>query len=80
MGDISFISLTKLIDSILALADKKTEIILLYKPQFEVGSENLRKTGVPKSEAIVTKNFTEFQEFLREKGVLIKKTSLSSLV
>ena len=80
VGDISFISLTKLIDSILVLADSTTEIILLYKPQFEVGSENLRKTGVPKSEAIVTKKFTEFQKFLREKGVLIKKTSLSSLV
>ncbi len=44
VGDISFVSLTKLMDSILALARPKTEIILLYKPQFEVGSENLRKT------------------------------------
>ncbi|OIP54066.1 hypothetical protein AUK10_01665 [Candidatus Gracilibacteria bacterium CG2_30_37_12] len=80
VGDISFISLMKLIDSILALADNKTEIIILYKPQFEVGSEHLRKTGVPKSEAIVTKRFAEFQELLREKGVLIKKISLSSLI
>lgn len=67
VGDISFISLTKLVDSILSLAKEKTEIVLLYKPQFEVGSENLRKTGVPKSEAIVDKCFREFQTFLREK-------------
>ncbi len=80
VGDISFISLTKLIDSILALADNTTEIILLYKPQFEVGSENLRKTGVPKSGVIIAKKFTEFQEFLREKQVIIKKISLSSLI
>lgn len=64
VGDISFVSLTKLMDSILALANLTTQIILLYKPQFEVGSENLRKTGVPKSKTIVEKSFREFQEFL----------------
>lgn len=67
VGDISFISLTKLTDSILALAGQETEMILLYKPQFEVGSENLRKTGVPKSEAVVQKKFKEFQGFLIQK-------------
>lgn len=67
VGDISFISLTKLMDSILALASAETEIILLYKPQFEVGKENLRKTGVPKTDAIVQKKFAEFQDFLRAK-------------
>ena len=67
VGDISFISLTKLIDSILLLASIQTEIILLYKPQFEVGSENLRKTGVPKSELITRKYFREFQELLSQK-------------
>lgn len=64
VGDISFISLRKLMDSILSLAGPRTEMFLLYKPQFEVGSLNLRKTGVPKSEAIVEKNFHEFQSFL----------------
>lgn len=77
--DISFISLMKLMDSILALANPETEIILLYKPQFEVGSENLRKTGVPKSEAIVEKKFREFQDFLRDKWTTIKKISPSAL-
>jgi len=79
VGDISFVSLTKLIDPILVLADGKTEIILLYKPQFEVGRENLRKTGVPKSEAVVAKKFQEFQELLTMKEVTIKKISPSSL-
>jgi 23S rRNA (cytidine1920-2'-O)/16S rRNA (cytidine1409-2'-O)-methyltransferase len=79
VGDISFISLTKLIDPILMLADSETEIILLYKPQFEVGRENLRKTGVPKSEAIVLRKFQEFQEFLITKGVTIKKIAPSAI-
>jgi 23S rRNA (cytidine1920-2'-O)/16S rRNA (cytidine1409-2'-O)-methyltransferase len=67
VGDISFISLTKLMDTILRLASTQTDIILLYKPQFEVGSENLRKTGVPKSEFITRKYFQEFQELLSVK-------------
>ena len=79
VGDISFISLTKLMDSILSLAvaprasgdesrfSSFAEILLLYKPQFEVGPENLRKTGVPKSEAIVEKTFREFQSSLLER-------------
>jgi 23S rRNA (cytidine1920-2'-O)/16S rRNA (cytidine1409-2'-O)-methyltransferase len=79
VGDISFVSLTKLMDSILSLANNHTEIILLYKPQFEVGPENLRKTWVPKSEIIVKKYFQEFQEFLVEKWVSIKKISPSAI-
>lgn len=79
VGDISFISLTKLIDSILTLADEHTEIILLYKPQFEVGRENLRKTGVPKSEAIVLQKFQEFQNLLITKGMTIKKIAPSAI-
>lgn len=79
VGDISFISLTKLTDSILALADVRTEIMLLYKPQFEVGSENLRKTGVPKSEVVVERKFQEFQTFLGTKGVEIRHMSLSAI-
>lgn len=79
VGDISFISLTKIMDSILSLADTRTEMILLYKPQFEVGSENLRKTGVPKSEVIVEKKFREFQEFLRLRRVETTYISLSTI-
>lgn len=67
VGDISFISLTKLMDSILSLAHQSTEIILLYKPQFEVGAENLRKTGVPKTDLIVERKFKEFQGILDDK-------------
>lgn len=42
--DASFISLSSIIDSISLVSDIHTDIILLYKPQFEVGRENLRHT------------------------------------
>jgi len=67
------------LNSILALASDDTEIILLYKPQFEVGRENLRKTGVPRSEAIVERKFQEFQDLFIIKGVTIKKIALSAI-
>ncbi|MBD3807274.1 MAG: TlyA family RNA methyltransferase [Epsilonproteobacteria bacterium] len=35
--DVSFISLLEIINSIDCLADKNADIVLLYKPQFEVG-------------------------------------------
>jgi 23S rRNA (cytidine1920-2'-O)/16S rRNA (cytidine1409-2'-O)-methyltransferase len=62
--DASFISLSEIIDSILSLARDITKIILLYKPQFEVGRENLRHTGVPKDLKIVEQKMKQFEELL----------------
>lgn len=56
--DASFISLSQILDAILVHAEKSTEIILLFKPQFEVGKKNLRKTGVPKDEKSILEVMT----------------------
>jgi 23S rRNA (cytidine1920-2'-O)/16S rRNA (cytidine1409-2'-O)-methyltransferase len=65
--DASFISLLDIIDAILSLAGEHTEIILLYKPQFEVGAKNLRKTGVPKNEKCILESMKRFESYLSEK-------------
>lgn len=44
--DVSFISLSIVLPEALRLTLKKSDIIALIKPQFEVGKENLPKTGV----------------------------------
>lgn len=62
--DASFISLYEIFDAISSLADSHTKIILLYKPQFEVWRENLRKTGVPKNLKIVEQKMKSFEDFL----------------
>lgn len=62
--DVSFISLRDIIDSIKRFSDHTTHIFLLFKPQFEVGRENLRKTGVPKSEMIILDAISGFEVFL----------------
>lgn len=44
--DVSFISLTKLLESLWNLLTTPKEIILLVKPQFEVGREKVGKKGI----------------------------------
>ncbi len=64
--DASFISLLDILPSILSFADDHTAIILLYKPQFEVGKAHLRKTGVPKDEKVIQNAMHAFEESLSE--------------
>ena len=46
VGDLSFISLTKVLPAITRLGARGTTAILLVKPQFEVGKEAVGKGGV----------------------------------
>ncbi|BFM40033.1 TlyA family RNA methyltransferase [Synechocystis sp. LKSZ1] len=47
--DLSFISLTKVMDSLWSLLQSPREVILLVKPQFEVGKSKVGKKGVVRS-------------------------------
>lgn len=60
--DASFISLGLLLESIIHLANGDTDIILLFKPQFEVGKQFLSKNGVPKDEKEVERAMKKFEE------------------
>ncbi|MFZ2255859.1 MAG: SAM-dependent methyltransferase [Patescibacteria group bacterium] len=62
--DVSFISLREIVPVLARFVHENTDIYVLYKPQFEVGKTNLRKTGVPKDDKIIQKSLREFQEFL----------------
>lgn len=78
--DASFISLTLIIDAMMALSNSETKMILLYKPQFEVGKSNLRKTGVPKDMKVVEAKMIEFEELLVLRNIGIIKKEKSSLI
>ncbi|MCS5498879.1 TlyA family RNA methyltransferase [Cnuibacter physcomitrellae] len=43
VGDLSFISLTQLLEPLLALATPHADLVLLVKPQFEVGRTGVRE-------------------------------------
>lgn len=46
VSDVSFISLTLVIPVIARIAEKDADVVLLVKPQFEVGKGNLGKGGI----------------------------------
>jgi 23S rRNA (cytidine1920-2'-O)/16S rRNA (cytidine1409-2'-O)-methyltransferase len=78
--DASFISLTQIFDPILSHAETSTDMILLFKPQFEVGRENLRKTGVPKDEKCITIAMERFEEMINERNCMILGKEKSCLI
>ena len=62
--DVSFISITTILLKLQEF-DDNFNIILLYKPQFEVGRANLNKHGLVKSNKILKDNLKIFIDFLR---------------
>ena len=44
--DVSFVSLVKIIDAPAALCERGAQAVLLIKPQFEVGRDNIGKGGI----------------------------------
>jgi 23S rRNA (cytidine1920-2'-O)/16S rRNA (cytidine1409-2'-O)-methyltransferase len=46
VGDLSFISLRLVLDALIAVVDEAGDMVLMVKPQFEVGKERLGKGGV----------------------------------
>ena len=77
--DVSFISLRKIVPDLRRISNKNTQLILLFKPQFEVGKEHLRKTGVPKDEKITKRALDDFLLFAKTSGFTIRKVSASTL-
>ena len=46
VGDLSFISLTLVLDALIGVTRPDGDLVLMVKPQFEVGKERLGKGGV----------------------------------
>jgi 23S rRNA (cytidine1920-2'-O)/16S rRNA (cytidine1409-2'-O)-methyltransferase len=78
--DVSFISLREIVPVLPRFAKADTDIYLLYKPQFEVWKNNLRKTWVPRDEKIVAKTLTEFQGFLMTSGYRVRHLMKAAVV
>lgn len=77
--DVSFLSLSKIIDNLIGLSGIGTHMILLFKPQFEVGKANMKKTWLPKNEWVVLVALDKFKRLCKEKWLKIKKISESTL-
>ncbi len=66
--DASFISLTLVLPSALALAKPGAQLVALIKPQFEVGKGRVGKGGVVKDEALHEEVCQQIQAFLAASG------------
>lgn len=71
VADLSFIPLTSVLDTIIALGSKRTQFFLLIKPQFEVGKGKTKK-GIVKEDSLV-------KEILTKYAVLTKQKEMSSI-
>jgi 23S rRNA (cytidine1920-2'-O)/16S rRNA (cytidine1409-2'-O)-methyltransferase len=66
--DVSFISLVHIIPELPRFSDDNTRIILLIKPQFEVGKEFLNKQGIVTSDQAVQDCIQKIKNTLHEFG------------
>jgi len=67
--DVSFISILKITDDIDRLSGKGTDIIILYKPQFEVGKDVKRDSkGVVQDVDTIARRKEEFEDEVKKLG------------
>ena len=78
--DVSFISILKITDDIDRLAHEGTDIVLLYKPQFEVGKDVKRDSkGVVQDLDAIARRKEEFEAEVVKLGWSLKYQALSQV-
>jgi len=77
--DVSFISLTKALPRALALAAPGADLVVLVKPQFEVGPAGVGKGGVVKDEAARARALADAQAFLAAAGWTVNDSAPSPI-
>lgn len=77
--DASFISMEKVLPVALALAAPGAELVTLFKPQFEVGRENVGKGGIVKDQAAVSSAKEKARAFLARAGWPVEAEMVSPI-
>ena len=70
--DLSFISITKVLENCSKLISKNAECVLLIKPQFEADREDIEKGGVVKDEKVRKKVIEKIETFCASIGFISK--------
>ncbi len=69
--DLSFISLKLVAHNIAKLLKNNGELVLLVKPQFEVGKEGIGKNGIVKDLDLVDKTLKELERYFESINILL---------
>lgn len=77
--DVSFISIRNIIDTLISF-NEDFKIILLFKPQFEVGPAKLNKNGVVKKKEYLVEAINDFLSYLKKNGLHVINASYSPIL
>jgi 23S rRNA (cytidine1920-2'-O)/16S rRNA (cytidine1409-2'-O)-methyltransferase len=73
VADVSFISLREILPSVAKLVDKKSQLVMMVKPQFEASQSSLKHKGVIKNDKMRRDILNDFEMWARQKFVIIDK-------
>jgi len=76
--DVSFISMTKILEYVSTLINSKGQIVAMLKPQFEAGKDQLNK-GIVKNSAQRRDILQAFELWCRQEGFVVSKKSDSAI-
>lgn len=79
VGDLSFISLTMVIPALVKAASPDADFLLMVKPQFEVGRENLGANGVVRDRDLHASSVLKVAEASRKEGLAVRAVAASPL-
>lgn len=78
--DVSFISIELIIPALLQCCKENVEMIILVKPQFEVGNKYINKHGIVKDEKIVAKMLELKKQFFSQNKLKVLNMKKCSVV
>jgi 23S rRNA (cytidine1920-2'-O)/16S rRNA (cytidine1409-2'-O)-methyltransferase len=79
VSDISFVSVIKVLEAPLALCTPTADAVVLFKPQFEVGRQNVGKGGIVNSETAIATALNDVIAFMAAQGFEHRKSVLSPI-
>lgn len=68
VSDVSFVSVTKVLEAPLGLCAQRADAVILFKPQFEVGRDFVGKGGIVTDEAAGARAMDEVIAFVEAQG------------
>ena len=77
--DVSFISLTKVLPSVINVLKQRGEVVCLIKPQFEAGREKVGKKGVVKDKKVHKEVIIKIIDYALEQNLAIHNISFSPI-